>query len=60
MSNIMIVQTKSYIGSNKKQRDTLKALGLGKIEDSVVKENSKVILGMVSKVSHLLKIENIK
>ncbi|MBA30333.1 MAG: 50S ribosomal protein L30 [Dehalococcoidia bacterium] len=60
MSNIMIVQTKSYIGSNKKQRDTLKALGLGKIGDSVVKENSKVILGMVSKVSHLLKIENIK
>ena len=60
MSNIMIVQTKSYIGSNKKQRDTLKALGLGKIGDYVVKENSKVILGMVSKVSHLLKIENIK
>ena len=56
----MIVQTKSYIGSNKKQRDTLKALGLGNIGDSVVKENSKVILGMVSKVSHLLKIENIK
>ena len=57
---IKITQTKSAIGYRQRTKDTLKALGLGKIGDSVVKENSKVILGMVSKVSHLLKIENIK
>ena len=59
MSNLKTDQIRSHIGSNKKQRDTLKALGLGKIGDSVVKEDSKVTLGMISKVSHLLKIENI-
>ena len=59
MSNLKINQIRSYIGSNKKQRGTLKALGLGKIGNSVVKENSKVTLGMISKVSHLLKIENV-
>ena len=59
MSNLKINQIRSHIGSNKKQRDTLRALGLGKIGNSVVKENSKVTLCMISKVSHLLKIENI-
>ena len=59
MSDIMINQIKSHIGCNKKQKGTLKALGLGKIGASVVKENSKVTLGMISKVSHLIKIENL-
>lgn len=59
MTEIMINQVKSQIGCNKKQRDTLKALGLGKIGTTVVKENSKVTLGMISKVSHLVKIQNL-
>ena len=59
MSDILINQIKSQIGCNKKQKGTLKALGLGKIGASVVKENSKVTLGMISKVSHLIKIENL-
>ena len=49
-------QVKSMNGSNPKQRDTLRSLGLGKIGRSSEKEDNEVTRGMLAKVSHLVKI----
>lgn len=59
MATIKITQVKSIIDRPKKQKDTIKALGLRKINHSVEKEGTPQILGMVAKVSHLVKVEEI-
>ena len=56
---VMITLVKSPIGSNKGQRDTLTALGLTKINKSVTKDDVPFIQGMIRKVAHLVKVENI-
>ena len=60
MAQIKITLVKSKIGSDKSQSSTLKALGLNKTNSSVVKEACPQILGMVNKVKHLLKVEEVK
>ena len=55
---IKITQIKSAIGYRQRAKDTLKALGLRKLNASVVKENSLAIRGMVKSINHLLKIED--
>lgn len=57
MSKIKITQVKSKIGSTQRQKRTLEALGLRKLNSSVEVEATPQILGMVNKVSHLLKVE---
>lgn len=57
MSTIKIVQTRSCIGSTKKQKDTLKALGLKKIGWIVEVEDTPATQGMIGTVSHLISIE---
>lgn len=57
MSKITITQVKSQIDRPKRQKDTLKALGLKKINQQVEHEATPQILGMVAKVSHLVKVE---
>ncbi|MFP3011938.1 MAG: 50S ribosomal protein L30 [Rickettsia sp.] len=57
-NNIKITQVKSAIGRKYDQRLTLVGLGLNKINKSVILENTNSIKGMVEKVKHLLKIEN--
>jgi large subunit ribosomal protein L30 len=59
MAKIKITQTKSLIGADKRQRDTVKALGLLKINHSVEKEATAAILGMVTKIRHLVVVENL-
>jgi len=59
MAKIKITVTKGLSGHNKRQRETIKALGLGKTNSSVEKEATPAILGMVEKVNHLVKVENI-
>lgn len=56
MSSIQIKQVRSAIGSIPKQRATLKALGLRRINHVVVKENTPQVRGMIEKVSHLVEI----
>ncbi len=60
MAKIRITQIRSKIGSNQRQKNTLEALGLKKISSSVEAEATPQILGMVNKVRHLLKVEDIK
>lgn len=60
MANLKVTQVKSEIGGSERQRQNLRSLGLRKIGDSVVKPDSPEIRGMVNKVVHLVKIEEVK
>tara|TARA_X000000368_G_scaffold166734_1_gene131536 strand:+ start:444 stop:632 length:189 start_codon:yes stop_codon:yes gene_type:complete len=55
--NINITQIKSGIGYRKKTKDTLRALGLRKLNQTVEKIDTPSIRGMINKISHLLKVE---
>lgn len=57
MAKIKVTQVKSQIDRSKNQKLVLESLGLGKISKSVVHDDSPAILGMIRKVSHLVKIE---
>lgn len=57
MKNIKITQVKSVIDRSQRQKDTIKALGLRKINGTVVKEANPQIMGMVEKVRHLVVTE---
>lgn len=59
MSKVRITQVKSTIDRPERQKLTIKALGLGKLNRSVEKDNSDAIAGMIRKVSHLVKVEEI-
>jgi large subunit ribosomal protein L30 len=59
MAKVRITQVRSLIGYPHKQRLTLKALSLGKINSSVELEFTPQIQGMVRQVSHLVTTENI-
>lgn len=58
MGKIKITQVRSTIGRPKKQKDTMIALGLRKMHQTVEKEDTPVIKGMINKISHLVKIES--
>ncbi|QRR02294.1 50S ribosomal protein L30 [Dyadobacter sandarakinus] len=59
MSKVRITQIKSTIDRPENQKLTIKALGLGKLNRSVEKENNEAIAGMIRKVNHLVKVEEI-
>jgi large subunit ribosomal protein L30 len=59
MGKVKITQVRSIIDRPKRQKATIKALGLRKINHSVVHEATPQILGMVEKVSHLIKVEEV-
>lgn len=60
MAKIRVKQTKSKIGSTQRQKDTLQALGLRKMNNVVEHEENNQILGMIEKVSHLVSVERVK
>ncbi len=59
MATLKITQTRSQIGQTERHRGTLRALGLGKIGRSVERDESPQVLGMLRKVRHLVKIEQV-
>lgn len=59
MAKIKITQLKSTIDRSDRQKKTMSALGLRKINHSIEVEATPQIVGMVSKVNHLIKVENI-
>lgn len=59
MKKIKITQVKSGIDRSERQKLTLKALGLNKMNASKEVEATPQILGMVRKVNHLVKIEEL-
>ena len=60
MAKIKITQVKSSIGSTKRQKATLEALGLTKLNRPVVHEATPQIVGMVNKMRHLIRIEEVE
>jgi large subunit ribosomal protein L30 len=59
MARLKITQTKSGIGYQRNQRETLRSLGLKRMHDTVVKEDRPEIRGMVRTVTHLVTVEEV-
>lgn len=59
MAKIRITQVRSRNGKPGRQKRTLEALGIRKLNHSVEHEATPAIMGMVEKVRHLVKVENI-
>lgn len=59
MAKLKIQQVRSRIGSTLRQKKTLDALGLRKMNAVVEHEETPQIIGMVAKVQHLVTVENI-
>ena len=56
---LRIKQVKSGLGSKRKQRDTLRALGLKHHQDQVVQVDNPAIRGMIHAVQHLVDVEEV-
>jgi large subunit ribosomal protein L30 len=59
MAKLRVTQVRSQIGQSEKHRGTLRALGLGKIGRSAEHQESPVLAGMLRKVRHLVKVEEV-
>ena len=57
MAKLRIKWIKSDIGFAKDQKQTLKALGFHRLNETVEQEDSPSVRGMIAKVSHLVKVE---
>ncbi len=58
-NRLRITQTRSVIDRPSDQKATVRALGLHRIRDSVVKDDRPEIRGMIQKVSHLVRVEEV-
>ena len=57
MATVKITQHRSKNGANPKARESLRSLGLGKIGQTVEREDSPQLRGQLYKVAHLVKVE---
>ena len=60
MPKIKIIQTRSVIDRPKDQKRTIEALGLGRPNYEIIHNDTPQIRGMINKVSHLVRFEEIK
>jgi large subunit ribosomal protein L30 len=56
VSTLVITQRRSRNGSDQRQRDTLRSLGLHRIGQSVEHEDTPQVRGMIAKVAHLVEV----
>ena len=59
MAELKITWTKSCIGRPRNQREVIRSLGLHRLQHIVVHQDSPTIRGMVKKVGHLLRVEEV-
>ncbi|KAB7729212.1 50S ribosomal protein L30 [Rudanella paleaurantiibacter] len=59
MARVRITQVRSIIDRPQTQKNAIKSLGLGKINRSIELDYNSAIAGVVNKVKHLVKIEEI-
>ncbi|MBW1597843.1 MULTISPECIES: 50S ribosomal protein L30 [Streptomyces] len=59
MAQLKITQTRSVIGTKQNHRDTLRTLGLKRVNDVVVKADRPEVRGMVHTVRHLVTVEEV-
>jgi large subunit ribosomal protein L30 len=60
MAKLKVTQVRSQIGTKQNQRDTLRSLGLRRINDVVVKEDRPEVRGMIFTVRHLVTVEEVE
>lgn len=60
MARLKVIQVRSVIGAKPNQRETLRTLGLKRINDVVVKEDRPEIRGMIFTVNHLVQVEEVE
>ena len=60
MARLKVTQIRSEIGAKRNQRETLRTLGLKRINDVVVKEDRPEIRGMIFAVNHLVTFEEVE
>ena len=60
MSPLKVTQTKSVIGSIENHKRTVRALGLKRIRDEKVHADTPQIRGMIHKVRHLVRVEEVE
>lgn len=60
MSQIKVTQKKSIIGRREDHRRTIRALGLKRINHTVIHDDTPVIRGMVHKVRYMVEVEEVK
>ncbi|SCX06789.1 50S ribosomal protein L30 [Candidatus Aquiluna sp. UB-MaderosW2red] len=58
-ARLKVTQLKSSNGGKQNQRDSLRTLGLKRIGDIVVREDTLSVRGLVNTVAHLVKVEEI-
>ena len=58
-AKILVTQVRSVIDRPKDQKDTVRRLGLHRINDSIVKDDRPEIRGMIRKVQHLVTVEEV-
>jgi large subunit ribosomal protein L30 len=59
MTKLKVTQVRSVIHRPKDQKQTVRRLGLHRIRDSVIKDDRPEIRGMISKVHHLVRVEEV-
>ena len=57
---LLVTLVRSPIGYEQSQKDTVRALGLRKLHQSVEKKDSPAIRGMLNKISHLVEVQESK
>jgi len=57
---LRITYVKSAIGYSERHKATIRTLGLHKLHQSVVREDSPVVRGMLLKVNHLVRVEEVQ
>ena len=59
MEKLRITAVKSVIDRSQRQKDTVRALGLRKMNHTVEVEATPQVMGMIENVKHLLKVEKV-
>ncbi|MHB1324349.1 MAG: 50S ribosomal protein L30 [Coriobacteriia bacterium] len=59
MTKLKITQVRSAIGLPKDQKATVRALGLKRMNDTVEQDDTPVIRGMVFKIKHLVRVDEV-
>jgi large subunit ribosomal protein L30 len=58
MATLLITQIRSANGSNRKQRESLRTLGLGKIGRTAEREDHPSVRGLIYSVRHLVEVSD--
>lgn len=57
---LKVTLTRSAIGYTERQKRTVRALGLRKLDQSVLHDDSPAVRGMIAKVQHLVSVEEVE